>query len=353
MNDGPRRSDDDPLRAVRSEARGAAGARGRSLPGRLRPHRRGGRARRALRRTAGRHRDRRHGAGRRPHPRDPQQRHVHRPARRLGQDPGLQPQGFSRRRGLAMLRLLDIGDLIGVEGLVRRTPRGELTVNADRAHGARQGAAAAAREIPRPRRYRAALPPALSRPDHEPAEPRDACAGAAGSSRRCAPILSARGYLEVETPMLHTIPGGASAKPFVTHHNALDIDLYLRIAPELHLKRLMVGGLADKVFEINRCFRNEGLSPRHNPGIHLARALRGLCRLHRDDEADRGADRARRRDGAGDTADQLWRHRRSTWRRPGRGAAWPSWCRRRPASIFSRSDAAAARERRRASSVSS
>ena len=77
--------------------------------------------------------------------------------------------------------------------------------------------------------------------------------------------LVARGYLEVETPMLHTIPGGASAKPFVTHHNALDIDLYLRIAPELHLKRLVVGGLADKVFEINRCFRNEGLSPRHNP----------------------------------------------------------------------------------------
>ncbi|HUC72936.1 MAG TPA: lysine--tRNA ligase, partial [Stellaceae bacterium] len=77
--------------------------------------------------------------------------------------------------------------------------------------------------------------------------------------------LVARGYLEVETPMLHTIPGGASAKPFVTHHNALDIDLYLRIAPELHLKRLVVGGLSDKVFEINRCFRNEGLSPRHNP----------------------------------------------------------------------------------------
>ncbi len=65
--------------------------------------------------------------------------------------------------------------------------------------------------------------------------------------------------------MLHTIPGGASAKPFVTHHNALDIDLYLRIAPELHLKRLVVGGLADKVFEINRNFRNEGISPRHNP----------------------------------------------------------------------------------------
>jgi lysyl-tRNA synthetase, class II len=78
-------------------------------------------------------------------------------------------------------------------------------------------------------------------------------------------FLSARGYLEVETPMLHTIPSGASAKPFITHHNALNIQLYLRIAPELHLKRLMVGGLADKIFEINRCFRNEGISPRHNP----------------------------------------------------------------------------------------
>jgi lysyl-tRNA synthetase class 2 len=78
-------------------------------------------------------------------------------------------------------------------------------------------------------------------------------------------FLLARNYLEVETPMLHTIPGGAAAKPFITHHNALDIELYLRIAPELHLKRLVVGGLSDKVFEINRCFRNEGLSPRHNP----------------------------------------------------------------------------------------
>src|SRR5436305_697671 len=68
-------------------------------------------------------------------------------------------------------------------------------------------------------------------------------------------FLLARGYLEVETPMLHTIPGGAAAKPFLTHHNALDMELYLRIAPELHLKRLVVGGPAAKVFEMNRCFR--------------------------------------------------------------------------------------------------
>jgi len=76
--------------------------------------------------------------------------------------------------------------------------------------------------------------------------------------------MTEHGFLEVETPMMHPIPGGASAKPFVTHHNALDMGLYLRIAPELYLKRLVVGGF-EKVFEVNRNFRNEGLSPRHNP----------------------------------------------------------------------------------------
>jgi lysyl-tRNA synthetase class 2 len=77
-------------------------------------------------------------------------------------------------------------------------------------------------------------------------------------------FLTDRDFLEVETPMMQVIPGGATAKPFVTYHNALDQQMYLRIAPELYLKRLVVGGF-DKVFEINRNFRNEGLSTRHNP----------------------------------------------------------------------------------------
>jgi lysyl-tRNA synthetase class 2 len=171
---------------------------------------------------------------------------------------------YLRPQDLPLLKLLDIGDLIGVEGLVRRTPRGELTVNAEHV----TMLAKALRPLPEKYhgladielRYRQRYLDLIMNPQSRE------------TLRRRSRIVAAmrtwlieRCYLEVETPMLHTIPGGAAARPFVTHHNALDIDLYLRNAPELHLKRLVVGGLADKVFEINRCFRNEGLSPRHNP----------------------------------------------------------------------------------------
>jgi lysyl-tRNA synthetase class 2 len=166
--------------------------------------------------------------------------------------------------GLAVVRLLDIGDLIGVEGLVRRTSRGELTVDANTV------AVLAKTLRPLPEKYHGLadielryrqryLDLIMNQESRETLRRRSRVVAAMRSH------LLERGYLEVETPMLHTIPGGASAKPFVTHHNALDIELYLRIAPELHLKRLLVGGLADKLFEINRCFRNEGISPRHNP----------------------------------------------------------------------------------------
>ena len=163
-----------------------------------------------------------------------------------------------------MVRLLDIGDLFGVEGLVRRTSRGELTVNA----AAVTVLAKTLRPLPEKYhgladielRYRQRYLDLIMNP-----ESRDTLRRRSRIIATIRSHLVEHGYLEVETPMLHTLPGGASAKPFVTHHNALDLDLYLRIAPELHLKRLLVGGLADKVFEINRNFRNEGISPRHNP----------------------------------------------------------------------------------------
>jgi lysyl-tRNA synthetase class 2 len=88
-----------------------------------------------------------------------------------------------------------------------------------------------------------------------------------------------RGYVEVETPVLHPIPGGALARPFTTHHNALDIDLYLRIAPELYLKRLVAGGMP-RVFEIARVFRNEGLSPRHNPEFSMLESYEAYADYH-------------------------------------------------------------------------
>jgi lysyl-tRNA synthetase class 2 len=162
------------------------------------------------------------------------------------------------------LKLLDLGDIIGVTGTVRRTPRGEITVDA-----AEVQLLAKALEPP-PEKFHG-LKDVEARFRH-----REQDLAATPSTRETLrsrykmiaairQFLYGRGFLEVETPMLHVIPGGALAKPFITHHNKLDMPLYLRVAPELHLKRLVIGGLSEKVFEINRCFRNEGLSPRHNP----------------------------------------------------------------------------------------
>src|SRR5207253_4611915 len=133
---------------------------------------------------------------------------------------------------LPLLRLLDIGDLIGVEGLVRRTPRGELTINATQL----TLLAKSLRPLPEKYhgladielRYRQRYLDLIMNPQSRETLRRRSRIVAAMRD-----FLSARGYLEVETPMLHTIPGGAAARPFITHHNALDIELYLRIAPEL------------------------------------------------------------------------------------------------------------------------
>jgi lysyl-tRNA synthetase class 2 len=158
---------------------------------------------------------------------------------------------------------LDLGDWIGAEGVVMKTKKGELSVRVD----AFTLLAKALRSLPDKwhgltdvdTRYRQRYVDLIANDDARRVfEIRFATITAIRN------FLGARGYVEVETPVLHVIPGGATARPFETHHNALDMDLYLRVALELHLKRLIVGGM-EKVFEIGRVFRNEGLSTRHNP----------------------------------------------------------------------------------------
>jgi len=162
-----------------------------------------------------------------------------------------------------VVKCLDLGDHLGVDGGVKKTKKGEVSIFAtgleylgkallpipEKWHGLKDV------EI----RYRRRYVDLFANP-----EVRDAFVKRAALIRNIRGYLDARGFLEVETPMMHPIAGGATARPFVTHLNVLDMPLYLRIAPELYLKRLLVGGL-ERVYEINRNFRNEGMSPRHNP----------------------------------------------------------------------------------------
>jgi lysyl-tRNA synthetase class 2 len=167
-------------------------------------------------------------------------------------------------RTTKLLKLLDLGDIVGAEGVVRRTPRGELTVDATWL-----SVLAKALENP-PEKYHG-LKDVDFRYRHREQDlvatekTRTTLRQRSLIIRTIRKVLDDRGFLEVETPILHNIAGGALAKPFATHHNALNIPLYLRIATELHLKRLVIGGVCEKVYEIGRIFRNEGVSPKHNP----------------------------------------------------------------------------------------
>ncbi|PQJ67618.1 lysine--tRNA ligase [Photobacterium angustum] len=158
---------------------------------------------------------------------------------------------------------LDIGDIIGVKGQVHRSDRGELYVNMDEYELQTK----ALRPLPekfhgltdQEQRYRQRYVDLIINE-----ESRNTMIMRSKVVAAIRQFMLKHQFMEVETPMMHPIAGGASARPFITHHNALDIDMYLRIAPELYLKRLVVGGF-ERVFEINRNFRNEGISPRHNP----------------------------------------------------------------------------------------
>jgi lysyl-tRNA synthetase, class II len=181
-------------------------------------------------------------------------------------------------QGFALYKLLDLGDHIGVTGYLFRTRTGELTVHVEtltflakamlalpeKYHGL------ADVEL----RYRQRYVDLFANLDA-----REVFVKRAKVLKALRTFFDSRGYLEVETPMMQPIAGGAAAKPFETHHNALDMDLYLRIAPELYLKRLVVGGL-DRVYEINRNFRNEGVSTQHNPEFTMLEFYQAYANYH-------------------------------------------------------------------------
>lgn len=189
----------------------------------------------------------------------------------------LQP-GLMGDDSYAEFKQLDVGDIVGVSGKLFKTQKGELTVKAKSLRLLTKSL----RPLPEKfhgltdteQRYRQRYVDLIINNDV-----RDTFRTRAAIVQYIRNFFVERAYIEVETPMMQVIPGGATARPFITHHNALDMDLYLRIAPELYLKRLVVGGF-ERVFEINRNFRNEGLSTRHNPEFTMLEFYQAYADYH-------------------------------------------------------------------------
>jgi lysyl-tRNA synthetase class 2 len=180
--------------------------------------------------------------------------------------------------GMVNFKRINVGDVVGAEGTVLMTRRGELSI------GLTSAVVLAPCQRPMPekwhgmtdveRRHRQRYLDLIVNP-----EARIPVYARARANAVIRSFMGERGFLEVETPLLHPIAGGAVARPFVTHHNALDIDLYLRIAPELYLKRLLIGGF-DRVYEVNRSFRNEGVGSRYNPEFTMLEAYEAFVDYH-------------------------------------------------------------------------
>ncbi|PYY17862.1 MAG: lysine--tRNA ligase [Acidobacteria bacterium] len=185
---------------------------------------------------------------------------------------------FVGETGFQLYKLLDLGDFIGVSGYLFRTRTNELSVHVE------EITFLAKDLLPLPEKYHGLSDVELRYRQryvdlNMTPEVRDVFIARSKVVKAIRSFLDARDYIEVETPMMQPIAGGAVARPFITHHNTLDIDLYLRIAPELYLKRLIVGGL-DRVYEINRNFRNEGISTQHNPEFTMLEFYEAYADYH-------------------------------------------------------------------------